>query len=172
VLFIGDHRDGYHVPLIFFLVFFSTFMAPARERSPSRNSTDPKRIKTTHVSPLETPSPPAAATAAATTAIAPSSSLINNTNTGLTSQFANEIFNHNYIAKLHTDYLDSNPFKHAVVEKLFQDELLVKVKDECLRLNFTQKETDIFKVCSFFTLKMDLTHGAFDRSSRRAISPH
>ena len=47
-----------------------------------------------------------------------------NTNTGLASQFAYDIFNHNYIAKLHTDYLDSNPFKHAVVEKLFQDELL------------------------------------------------
>ena len=77
-----------------------------------------------------------------------------NTNTGLASQFAYDIFNHNYIAKLHTDYLDSNPFKHAVVEKLFQDELLVKVKDECLRrLNFTQKETNIFKVC-LFILKM------------------
>ena len=149
------------------LTVFSSFlflihgMAPARERSPARNSTDPKRLKTTHVSPSDSPSPPSAAV-----------SLINiNTNTGLASQFAYEIFNHNYIAKLHTDYLDSNPFKHAVVEKLFQDELLVKVKDECLRLNFTQKETDIFKVC-LFTLKMDLTHGAFDRSNRQAIWPH
>ena len=123
-------------------------MAPARERSPARNGTDLKRLKTTHVSPSETPSPP---TAAETAAIAPS--LINiDTDTGLASQFAHEIFNHNYIAKLHTDYLDSNPFKHAVVEKLFQDDLLVKVKDECLRLNFTEKETDIFKVCSFFLL--------------------
>ena len=119
-------------------------MAPARERSPARRGTDPKRLKTTHVSPSDSPSPPALATA---TAIAPSLININDDNTGLASQFAGEIFNHNYIAKLHTDYLDSNPFKHAVVEKLFQDELLVKVKDECLRLNFTQKETDIFKVC-------------------------
>jgi prolyl 3-hydroxylase /prolyl 3,4-dihydroxylase len=114
-------------------------MAPARERSPPRNGTDPKRLKTTHVSPSDIPSSPAAATT-----IAPSSGF-----NGVASQFAYEIFNHNYIAKLHTDYLDSNPFKHAVVEKLFQDELLVKVKDECLRLNFTQKETDIFKVCLF-----------------------
>ena len=145
-------------------------MAPARERSPARNSTDPKRLKTTHVSPSEIPSPPAAASSTTT------ASLINNnnTNTGLlvASQFAHEIFNHDYIAKLHTDYLDSNPFKHVVVEKLFQDELLVKVKDECLRLNFTQKETDIFKVCLVFSLvKMDLTHNAFDRSSRQAIWP-
>ena len=141
-------------------------MAPARERSPPRSGTDPKRLKTTHISPSDTPSPPPAAAA---TAIAPL--LINiNTNTDLASQFAGEIFNHNYIAKLHTDYLDSNPFKHTVVEKLFQDELLVKVKDECLRLNFTQKETDIFKVC-VLNLKVDLTHGAFDRSSRQAIWP-
>ena len=143
-------------------------MAPARERSPARNGTDPKRLKTTHVSPSDTPSPPAAAAA---TAIAPSLINLNNTNTGLASQFAYEIFNHNYIAKLHTDYLDSNPFKHAVVENLFEDELLVKVKDECLRLNFTQKETDIFKVC-LFTLKKDLIHVTFDRSSRQAIWPH
>ena len=122
-------------------------MAPARERSPPRNGTDPKRFKTTHVSPSETPSPPTASSSAAT-AISPS--LIDN-NTSITSQFADEVFNHNYIAKLHTDYLDSNPFKHTVVEKLFQDELLLKVKDECLRLNFTQKETDIFKVRFFFS---------------------
>jgi hypothetical protein len=144
-------------------------MAPARERSPARNVTDPKRLKTTHGSSSDTPSSPAAI--ATSTAIA--HSLINiDTNTGLASQFADEIFNHNYIAKLHTNYLDSNPFKHAVVEKLFQDELLVKVKDECLKLNFTQKETDIFKVCSFHFEKLNLTHGAFDRSSRQAIWPH
>ena len=137
-------------------------MAPARERSPPRNGTDPKRLKSTHVSPSDPPSSPAAATA-----IAPSSGF--NTNVGLASQFDYEIFNHNYIAKLHTDYLDSKPFKHAVVEKLFQDELLVKVKDECLRLNFTEKETDIFKVC-LFTLKLDLTHGVLstDQADRRS----
>lgn len=139
-------------------------MAPARERSPARNVTDPKRLKTTHVSPSDSPSPPAAAAAP---------SLINiDTNNDLTSQFAYEIFNHNLIAKSHTDYLDSNPFKHVVVDKLFQDELLVKVKDECLRLNFTQKETDIFKVC-LITSKIDLlTYGAFYRSSRQGIWPH
>ena len=128
----------------FSCVYFSTFMAPARERSPARNGTDPKRLKTTHVSPSDVPSPPATA--------APSLISNINTNTDLASQFAPEIFNHNYIAKLHTEYLDSNPFKHAVIEKLFEDDLLLKVKDECLRLNFTEKETDIFKVCSFLLL--------------------
>ena len=122
-------------------------MAPARERSPPRNGTDPKRLKTAHVSSSETPSPPVESIAGAA-AISPS--LINNNDNGVASQFADEIFNHNYIAKLHTDYLDSNPFKHVVVEKLFQDELLLKVKDDCLKLNFTQKETDIFKVRFFF----------------------
>lgn len=101
-------------------------MAPARERSPTRDGTDPKRLKTDSSSPPAAPAAPSP-----------------NTNT---DQFAYEIFNHNHIAKLHTDYLDSSPFKHVVVDKLFKDELLVKVKDECLRLNFTEKETDIFKV--------------------------
>jgi hypothetical protein len=118
-------------------------MAPAhaRERSPARNGTDPKRIKTTSETacPLET--------AAATPSLI---DIDTAGNTDLASQFAYEVFNHNHIAKLHADYLDSNPFKHAVVERLFQDDLLLKVKDECLRLNFTQKETDIFKVCFFF----------------------
>ena len=163
---VGDHRDGYASPHLF-LAFFSTFMASARERSPAGTGTDPKRLKTAHGSPSDTPSSPTAAA----TAIAPS--LIDiNTDSGLVSQFVNEIFNHNYIAKLHTDYLDSNPFKHAVVEKLFQHELLVKVKDECLRLNFTQKETDIFKVC-FFHVENGFHPWYFRyRSSRQVIWPH
>lgn len=119
-------------------------MAPTRERSPARDGTDPKRIKTTHVTPSDTPSPPA-----------PLDPLIN-TNNDLTSQFACEVFNHNYIANLHTDYLASAPFKHSVIEKLFQDELLGKVKDECLRLSFTQKETDIYKVGLFFNTQLEM----------------
>jgi prolyl 3-hydroxylase /prolyl 3,4-dihydroxylase len=48
---------------------------------------------------------------------------------------------------LRTSYLASKPFKYAVVEKLFQDELLKAVKDECLsELSFREKETDIYKV--------------------------
>ena len=118
-------------------------MGPTRERSP--HGIDSKRLKTTN-----TPSP---------------STITSQT---ITSQFANEIFNHSHIAKLHADYLDSNPFKHVVIEKLFQDELLVKVTDECLKLGFTLKETDIFKVCDRFFSSLLLLN-PFDRSNKRAI---
>jgi uncharacterized protein (DUF2249 family) len=64
-----------------------------------------------------------------------------------TPHFSNDLFDHNNIARLNSDYLANTPFKYAVVEKLFQDELLKSVKDECLaELNFTEKETDIYKV--------------------------
>ncbi|KAG6891719.1 hypothetical protein C0992_010122 [Termitomyces sp. T32_za158] len=64
-----------------------------------------------------------------------------------TGHFSNDLFDHNSTAKLHAAYKASNPFKYAVVEKLFQDDLLKKVKDECLsELSFTEKETDIYKV--------------------------
>ncbi|GLB34100.1 putative oxoglutarate and iron-dependent oxygenase degradation C-term [Lyophyllum shimeji] len=64
-----------------------------------------------------------------------------------TSQFMDGLFDHHTTAKLHASYVANQPFKYTVVEKLFQDELLKKVKDECLsELNFTEKETDIYKV--------------------------
>ncbi|KAG6856779.1 hypothetical protein H0H87_000747 [Tephrocybe sp. NHM501043] len=64
-----------------------------------------------------------------------------------TTQFANHLFDHNTTAKLHAGYIANEPFKYAVVEKLFQDDLLKNVKDECLsELSFTEKETDIYKV--------------------------
>jgi hypothetical protein len=63
------------------------------------------------------------------------------------SQFTSELSDHNYIARLRAGYLTNKPFKFAVVEKLFQDDLLQRVKDECLsELSFSQKETDIYKV--------------------------
>ncbi len=63
--------------------------------------------------------------------------------------FANDLFDHNNIIRLNSSYVDSTPFKYAVVEKLFQDDLLKTVKDECLsELSFTEKETDIYKVSS------------------------
>ncbi|KAJ7682321.1 nuclear protein, partial [Mycena polygramma] len=61
--------------------------------------------------------------------------------------FADDLMDHTNIAQLHSVYDSNEPFKYAIVEKLFQDELLQKVKDECLsELNFTEKETDIYKV--------------------------
>lgn len=49
--------------------------------------------------------------------------------------------------KLHSEYISSSQYKYAIIDKLFQDELLRNVKDECLnQLVFTEKETDIYKV--------------------------
>jgi len=65
------------------------------------------------------------------------------------SHFAPEVLDHDVVQRLHSSYLASKPFKYAVIERLFQDELLKAVKDECLsELSFQEKETDIYKVFS------------------------
>jgi hypothetical protein len=67
--------------------------------------------------------------------------------------------------RLRAEYTQSTPFKHAIIDALFDGDLLVQVrvfpahipcpvvhsrrqaKDECIReLSFTEKETDIYKV--------------------------
>ena len=66
---------------------------------------------------------------------------------GPVSQFADGVLDPDNIQKLHTTYAANEPFKYCVLDKLFQDDLLVHVKDECLKeLSFTEKETDIYKV--------------------------
>ena len=61
--------------------------------------------------------------------------------------FAERTLNAGNIQNLNKSYTTSEPFKHAIVEALFQNDLLIKVKDECLKeLSFTEKETDIYKV--------------------------
>jgi hypothetical protein len=51
------------------------------------------------------------------------------------------------VERLRKEYANNEPFKYARVETLFQDDLLKKVKEECLsRLSFTEKETDIYRV--------------------------
>jgi hypothetical protein len=62
--------------------------------------------------------------------------------------FAPGLFDHNSIAALSHSYRSGSPFKHAILEKLFHDDLLAKVRDECLGLSFTEKQTDIYKVPS------------------------
>ncbi|EKM79955.1 hypothetical protein AGABI1DRAFT_38606 [Agaricus bisporus var. burnettii JB137-S8] len=62
------------------------------------------------------------------------------------SSFAANLFDHNTIAAHNNSYHNNSPFKHSVIDKLFQDDLLSKVKDECLSINFTEKQTDIYKV--------------------------
>lgn len=102
-----------------------------------------------------------------------------------TSQFATDLFDHTHIAKLHNGYKANGPFKYALVEKLFQDELLKKVKDECLsELSFTEKETDIYKVgptsnsinsrsqrFSFHAIAIAIASVTSRRSTKPATSP-
>ncbi|THV08127.1 nuclear protein [Dendrothele bispora CBS 962.96] len=65
----------------------------------------------------------------------------------VTGAFANGVLDHTNIANLHKTYAENKPFHYALVEKLFQDDLLKNVKDECLaELGFTEKQTDIYKV--------------------------
>src|SRR5258708_6619614 len=109
-------------------------MARTRDRSssPVTQDTAPllKRLKTTHLS------------TTTTTPDINTGSLIISGDT--TSSFARNLFDHNNIARLNSDYRQSFPFKYAIVEKLFQEDLLRKVKDECLsELSFSEKETDI-----------------------------
>ncbi|KAF7352415.1 Nuclear protein [Mycena venus] len=105
-----------------------------RSSSPSQgdSSTLIKKLKSSHVS------SPVGATA---------NRLANGPAKDPTPHFADGVLDHTSIAQLHSGYVSNEPFKYAVVEKLFQDDLLQKVKDECMsELNFTEKETDIYKV--------------------------
>ncbi|KAG0703850.1 nuclear protein [Suillus ampliporus] len=99
-------------------------MAQVRERSPSPElSSDSllKRLKTTHSS---------------------STSTVDHE-----SLFHTGLFSPENVQQLHQAYAGSEPFKYAIAEKLFQDDLLKNVKDECMNeLSFTERETDIYKV--------------------------
>lgn len=69
----------------------------------------------------------------------------------LASCFATGLLDASNIDSLHKSYKTSEPYLYAVIDKLFQDDLLLKVKDECINeLSFTEKETDIYKVGSFY----------------------
>ncbi|KAI0053613.1 nuclear protein [Auriscalpium vulgare] len=101
-------------------------MAKTRARSPSaetdQDSNLIKRLKIAHASPLPPPDDHVAS-------------------------FAPNVFDPSHVHRLHSAYTTSEPFKYALIDKLFQDDLLQKVKDECLsELHFTEKETDIYKV--------------------------
>ena len=74
-----------------------------------------------------------------------------------TQYYAQDVLHPNNIHRLHTEYAASEPFKHAIMEKLFQDDLLKGVKDECLaELSFTEKETDIYKVFLSFRSLLEI----------------
>ena len=71
--------------------------------------------------------------------------------------------------RLRREYAESEPFKYATVETLFQDDLLRKVKDECLtHLSFTEKETDIYRVSA----SIPRTFSAFTSLPRTGVFSH
>ncbi|TRM67887.1 Oxoglutarate and iron-dependent oxygenase degradation C-term-domain-containing protein [Schizophyllum amplum] len=63
------------------------------------------------------------------------------------ARFYDGVLAHTTIARMNNMYRNSQPFHYALVDKLFQDDLLKRVKDECMsELSFSEKETDIYKV--------------------------
>lgn len=64
-----------------------------------------------------------------------------------TSPFAPGLMSESNVKHLADQYTDAQPYKHIVIDKIFTENLLTKVKDEILEhLSFTEKETDIYKV--------------------------
>jgi hypothetical protein len=53
--------------------------------------------------------------------------------------------------RLAESYAASQPYKHAVVDSLFDVGFLLAAREELLGLNFREKETDIYKVCCSFS---------------------
>jgi prolyl 3-hydroxylase /prolyl 3,4-dihydroxylase len=67
----------------------------------------------------------------------------------MVSRFAEDLLTDASAMKLQSIYQHSEPFKYCVLDKLFEDNLLKRVKDECIgELSFTEKTTDIYRVSS------------------------
>lgn len=61
-------------------------------------------------------------------------------------QFAANLLSASNVKLLSEQYNAAMPFKHVVIDKIFPESLLMRVKDEILQhLSFTEKETDIYK---------------------------
>jgi len=82
--------------------------------------------------------------------------------------FASGIFEPGKAEELHKLYINSEPYKYCVLEKLFDDGLLRKVKDECIeRLSFSEKSTDIYRV----RIRDKLLHTCLSKDHRRSTKP-
>lgn len=63
-----------------------------------------------------------------------------------TAHFAANLLSASNVSAFSEQYHAAKPFKHVVIDKIFQESLLMKVKDEIVEhLSFTEKETDIYK---------------------------
>jgi len=139
-------------------------MAKTHPRSPSPElkTSRQKRPKIVHESPATTPTTTDAVTPAAQAPAAVASQ------DDVAACFAPDLFDAENVGRLAASYSASEPFKHALIEKLFRDDLLQRVKDECLgKLHFTEKETDIYKV----TLRFLVDSNAPFPSSHFCASP-
>lgn len=108
-----------------------------RKRGSRSGSPQHKRQKVTHDTTHSSPAPLTADTHGAKKSGAES----------CTGNLATGLLDRENVERLRQEYADSEPYKYARIETLFQDDLLRKVKDECLtHLSFTEKETDIYRV--------------------------
>jgi len=64
-----------------------------------------------------------------------------------TPYFAAGLLREDNVKILAEQYRTAQPWKHVIIDKIFTESLLTRVKDEILEhLSFTEKETDIYKV--------------------------
>lgn len=63
------------------------------------------------------------------------------------NKFHKDLFNKDSITKIESAFKESKPYLHCKIDKLIDNDLLVRVRKEILSsLHFTVKETDIYKV--------------------------
>ena len=72
----------------------------------------------------------------------------------VTNYFSKDLFSDGSIKFYSDSYKQSEPYKHAVIPKLFDDGFLLKAREELLKLSFREKETDIYKVRFIFAEHM------------------
>lgn len=64
----------------------------------------------------------------------------------VSEHFSDNLFVASNVEDYRAAYKQSEPYKHAVIPELFDKELLLKAREELLKLSFKEKETDIYKV--------------------------
>ena len=63
------------------------------------------------------------------------------------SNFHSTLLNSSNVTALAQSYAASKPYKHAIVPQLFDRDFLSRARQEIVeQINFTEKETDIYKV--------------------------
>lgn len=117
-------------------IFALGYLVMDRKRSSRSGSPQPKRPKLSHDATPSQSSPTADPDGTTKSGADP-----------YAENLASGLLRDENVDRLREEYANSQPYKYARIEALFQDDLLKKVKDECLaHLSFTEKETDIYRV--------------------------